>query len=99
MGRIINRLTEESLLEHRSVGVIMESEESAKELAGKFPKYCKVEAEKMSGHDFSKPSGKTHYTKDIVSLSIWVKTDKRTGAANEAAEKRRNKILEIVRTL
>ena len=95
MGRIINRLTEESLLEHRSVGVIMESEESAKELAGKFPKYCKVEAEKMSGHD----THYTKYTKDIVSLSIWVKTDKRTGAANEAAEKRRNKILEIVRTL
>ena len=94
MGNIINRLTEESLLEHPSVAVIMESEESAKELAGKFPKYCKVVAQKMNGNRDG-----IAFQMDIVSLSIWVHTDKRTGHANEAAEKRRNKILEIVRTL
>ena len=94
MGNIIDRLTAEALLEHTSVAVIMESEESAKELAGRFPKYCKVVAQKMNG---TRPDG-IGFKTNIVSLSIWVHTDKRTGHANEAAEKRRNKILEIVRT-
>jgi hypothetical protein len=93
-----NELTESVLIQRGVVFVRLESIEAAEKLAALFPKYCKVKAETLNGHDFIE--GKCVPKKSYgVDINVLVNTDERTGSINEAAQKRKAKILQIVRTL
>lgn len=69
----------------------------AEELAAKFPKYCKATISGCSsGSDmYGRPTKRIRTVYFRISLA----TNKTTGDVNETAVKRRNKILEILKTI
>lgn len=73
--------------------------ESAQAFAAKFPKYCKVLVRTAHVVGRDSEGNNVNYVAPKIMLDTTVKTDKRTGEANETAVKRVAKVRDILQTI
>jgi hypothetical protein len=89
----------EVLAELWQVSFQFETTEAAEAFAARFPKYCKVQASTIGIDGGRRRVPYVACEMDARTTTRYRQQDKRTGSVNEAAEKRRAKILEVLNAI